>query len=423
MLLKFSVENYLSFKSKVVLDLQAAPIKEFPDNVFTPLIAGRNNSTLKSAGIFGHNASGKTNIIKAMSFMREFVLSSTTNKEIILEPFRLSTSTEVSPSTFEIIFLIENIKYRYGFSVSNKFVESEWLFVTDKRKEENLFVRAKQNFSFEKKFKSTLKGKYELVYEMTRINTLFLSVLAQYNFALCLSISNWFSKSLIAHDTEHAALVEFTAKLMAIGDYRKLINDVIKKSDLGIDSVEARLKETAIQRNYSYELLSSVFAEDTKEYTVRTSHIRYSENNNPHDKIFFDLLRNESLGTQKFFGILGPLLYTIKERGVIWVDEIDARMHSVLLADVIGLFNSKRTNPNGAQLIFTSHNTNILKRGLRRDQIVLIEKDKYGISTMDTVHSKHPKVRNDATFDKDYLTGKYGAIPGLGSQLDLFEGI
>ena len=421
MILSFSVENFLSFKEKVILDFNAASIKDYQENVFASL-SSPSYSILKSIGIFGHNSSGKTNLIKALSFMRNFVLNSPSSKEIQTEAFRLSTKTEKLPSTFEIIFLLDNIKYRYGFVVTSKYVESEWLFVTEKRKEENLYVRANQNFSFEKKFKSTLKGKFELIYEMTRPGVLFLSVLAQYNFSIFPSIGAWFSKIIVAHDTEHISLVDFTAKLMSIGDYRKLINDVIVKSDLGIDSIEARLREVANQKNISYELLSSVFEDDLKSYTVRTGHIKYNEDDKPQDKIFFDLLLNESLGTQKFFGILGPILYTIKEKGIILIDEIDARMHSLLLLDVIALFNSQKTNSGGAQLIFTSHNTNILKKGLRRDQMVLMEKNNFGISSMKSLHSKKPDVRNDATFEKDYLAGKYGAIPELGSQLNLFEG-
>lgn len=427
MLLRFSIDNFLSFKNSAVLDFHAASIKEYKENVYHLPFSG-NIGLLKSIGVFGHNASGKSNLIKGLSFMKDFIINSsrevTTSRKIPLEPFLLSVETENQPSTFEILILLDGVKYRYGFAVNTKSIESEWLFATEKRKEENLFVRAKQNYSFEKKFKTSLKGKFELVYEMTKTNTLFLSVLAQFNYKLCLDISNWFSKLIIAHDTDHTDLIDFTAKLMSIGDYRRLINDVIRKADLGIESVEERLKETAERANISYELISSVFADDIRQYTVRTGHIRFKEEKE-HSKIFFDLMTNESLGTQKFFGILGPLLHTIKEKGVICIDEIDARMHSHLLSDVIGLFNSNKTNPNGAQLIFTSHNTNILKKGLRRDQIHLAEKDRLGVSTIKNVHTKNPQIRKDASFDKDYLSGKYGAVPGLGegSQLNLFDGI
>lgn len=261
MLLRLSVENYLSFKNTAVLDFNAAAIKEYKENIFHVPFSG-NSDILKSIGIFGHNASGKTNLIKAISFMKDLVLNSSresiTSKQIPLEPFLLSPDTDTKPSTFEIVILLEGIKYRYGFSVNTKTIESEWLFATEKRKEENLFVRAKQNFSFEKKFKNSLRGKFELVYEMTKSNTLFLSVLAQFNYSLCLNISNWFSKMIIAHDTDHLDLIDFTAKLMSVGEYRKLINDVIKKADLGIDSIEERLKESAVRANISYDLIASV---------------------------------------------------------------------------------------------------------------------------------------------------------------------
>lgn len=427
MLLNFSVENYLSFKSKASLDFIAASIKEYSENVFhSPL--SDNLEILKSIGVFGHNASGKSNMIKAISFMRDFVLNSSkeinTAKQIPFEPFLLSFETDSKPTIFEVVFLLDDIKYRYGFSLKNRIIESEWLFASEKRKEENLFVRAGQNFSFEKKFKSSLRGKFELLYEMTKSNTLFLSILAQFNFTMCLNISNWFSKIIIAHDTDHLDLIHFTANLMAVGDYRKLINEVIRKSDLGIDSIEEHIKDSAAKANISYDLIASVFANDIRQYTIRTGHLKYKDEK-PYEKIFFELLKNESLGTQKFFGILGPLIYAIKEKSIICIDEIDARMHSHLLYDVIGLFNSKKTNSNGAQLIFTSHNTNILKKGLRRDQIYLSEKDKYSVSSIESLHVKRPQIRKDATFDKDYLSGKYGSVPGLGegSQLNLFDGL
>ena len=286
-----------------------------------------------------------------------------------------------------------------------------------------IFIRAKGNYSVDKKFKNEIKGKFELFEEITRNNSLFLSVLAQFNNPLCLTITKWFSNILVARDTDHLALIDFTAKLLSVGEYRKWVNDIIRKSDLGIESVEEKIREIAAKKNYSIEFLASVFKDEIKDYSIRTTHMKYNREDNPQERVYFDLIENESLGTQKFFGILGPILYALKERAILWIDEIDARMHTLLLDNVINLFNSKKYNPNGAQLIFTSHNTNLMKKGLRRDQMLFIEKDKKGISTLDSLHNKHPKVRNDATFDKDYLLGKYGAIPNTGSQLNLFDSL
>lgn len=426
MIVRFTVENYLSFKGKAVLNFQAGSIKEFKDNTFYPSISS-NQALLKSIGAFGHNASGKSNLLKAILFMKEFVLNSSkesnSSQSINVQPFLLSTTTNTLPSTFEMVFIIDNLKYRYGFSVTQKNVESEWLFFTEKRKEENIFVRAGQNYTFEKAFKAGIKGKFELFAEVTRSNTLFLSVLAQFNSPLCQRISEWFNELIIANDLAHHNLIDFTASLMSTGDYRRLVNDIMKRSDLGIDSVEEKLKE-GIQTKPSFlEFISSIKIDSNRAYKVITNHIRYDKEYKEEDRVQFDLLQNESLGTQKFFGILGPILVALKTKKVIFIDEIDARVHSLLLEQVISLFNSNKYNPNGAQLVFTSHNTNILKKGLRRDQMTFLEKDNYGASTLDSLYTKDPKVRNDASFDKDYLLGKYGAIPRLSSQLNLFDGL
>lgn len=258
--------------------------------------------------------------------------------------------------------------------------------------------------------------------EVTRSNSLFLSVLAQFNNTLCQKITDWFNDVVIANDTAHLDLIETTARLMSVSDYRILINEIIRKSDMGIEAIEEKRKD-GLQKKTAFEEFVDLASWDThdKQYSIKTRHIKYNQDAVAVDTVMLDLLQNESLGTQKFFGILGPILYALKQRKILWIDEIDARMHSLLLESVIGLFNSYKYNPNGGQLIFTSHNTNILKKGLRRDQMAFVSKDKFGISSFDILHEKDPKVRNDASFDKDYLLGKYGAIPKLGSQLNIFD--
>jgi hypothetical protein len=418
------VENYLSFKEKTFVNFVAGTIKEYSENTFYPYYSAKEQ-LLKSIGLFGHNGNGKSNLIKAVSFMRDFVLNSSkesnSSQPIRVQPFKLSTTTENHPSSFEMIFVIEEVKYRYGFTVTNKSVESEWLFVAEKKKEDNLFVRAGQSYNFEKSFKVGLKGKFEIFSEVTRSNTLFLSVLAQFNSPVCQRISDWFNELILAYDNSHFDLIDFTASLMTVSDYRNRINNIIKKSELGIENVEERLKEDVSKNSFS-EFISLLGPQEGV-YKVLTSHFQFDKENKIQNKIYFDLIINESLGTQKFFGILGPILLALKTKKVIFIDEMDARLNSHLLDQLVSLFNSEKYNPNGAQLIFTSHNTNVLKKGLRRDQMVMVEKDMYGVTTMHSVYAKDPKVRNDASFDKDFLLGKYGAIPKLGSQLNLFDEI
>ncbi len=418
------IENYLSFKDRAVLNFQAGSIKEYKENLISRS-SHPNDPLLKSIGLFGHNASGKSNLIKAISFMREFVLNSSkesnSSQKIDVDPFLLSTVSEKIASTFEMTFLLEERQYRYGFCVTRSNVESEWLFFTEKKKEEKVFVRAGQNYSFEKTFKIAIRGKFELFAEVTRTNSLFLSVLAQFNGDLAVKISEWFNELIIAHDIAHDNLIDFTAGLMPTADYRKLINDIVRRSDLGIEKVQEKIKDGAAPKSSIRDFITSTKAESEKSFTIMTSHKKYDENDNEKEEVLFDLLKNESLGTQKFFGILGPILLSLKKKKIIFIDEIDARLHSMLFEEIISLFNSNTFNPNGAQLVFTSHNTNILKQGLRRDQMYFVEKDSLGRSSADSIYSKDPKVRNDASFDKDYLSGKYGAIPRISSQLNLFD--
>ena len=424
MILSFSVENYLSFKEKITADFQAGTIKEHKENYFSP----SNKSPyilLKSLGIFGHNASGKSNLMKAAMFMRDFVLNSSkesnSTQEIKVYPFLLSIEASSKPCVFEMVFILDSVKYRYGFSVSKTTVVSEWLLYTEKRKEEKIFVRAGKEYSFERRFREGLKGKFELFAELTRANTLFLSVLAQFNNTLSQHISTWFNDLILAPDSAHYGLIDFTASLMKVGDYRSMITEMIRKADIGIDSIEETANENAAGKQTFQDFVSSINITAAHSYRVSTGHFIYNDKNTAVAKTHFDLLQNESLGTQKLFGILGPILYALTQKKVIWIDEIDARLHTLLLESIISLFNSTKYNPNGAQLLFTTHNTTILKKNMRRDQMVFMEKDGLGESKMASLYLKDPKVRNDASFDKDYLLGRYGGIPHLGSQLNLFD--
>lgn len=424
MLIKFSFENFLSFKDRGELDFQAGTIKEHNDNLYTPLNNG-DITLLKSIGIYGANSSGKSNVIKALAFMRDFVVNSSKEshamESIKVQPFRLSTTAENKKSLFEVILLLDGIRYRYGFSVTSHHVMEEWLFKTEKRKDEQLFIRAGQEIRIDRRFSSEDKMKAELLTQMTKPNSLFISVLTHFNIPSSFPITKWFSEIIIAQDSDHISLINFSAKLLSDLNYRKWINDIIKFSQLGIESLDAKLNEISRKSSYSAEFLSSVFQEELKDYKVITRHIKYDENFNFAASVFFDLLENESLGTQKYFALLGPILLAIRERRLILIDEIDTRFHFILFENLLTLFNSYKYNNNGAQLVFTSHNPHPLKKGIRRDQMYFIEKNQYGASTLGSLYKTNPKVRNDASFDKDYLQGKYTQTPpSLGTQLDLF---
>lgn len=421
----FSVENFLSFRDKVSISFKAGAIKEFKEeNTFKPVYKS-DDALLKSIGVFGANGSGKSNLLKALGFMKYFVLNSSkesnSNESIPVKPFLLSTVSNMKSSTFEVIFYVKEDKFRYGFSVDSKQVNSEWLFSFIKNKEEKIFIRAEQNYTFGKEFREGIKNKQQIFTEFTRPNALFASVLSQFNDPLLLTITNWFDDIFIAPDISHIGLVDFTANIMSQGDYRRLINNIIINSDLGIEGIQEYIKEQSSGLPNFKDFIKNLSYEKDPTYKVLTKHNVFDEGNNLKDIVFFDLVQNESLGTQKFFGILGPILWALKQRKILMIDEIDSRLHNLLVEQIITLFNSNKFNPNGAQLLFTSHNTNLLRKSLRRDQIILTEKNNVGACKIDSLYSKDPKVRSDASFNKDYLLGKYGAIPKLNTQLNLFD--
>lgn len=424
MLIRFSVENYLSFKERLTIDLNAGTIKEHQDNTFSPLNSP-SEKLLKSIVIYGANASGKSNLLKAFAFMKQFVLNSSKEsqalEDIPVESFKLNTRTENQASYFEATFFLDNRKYRYGFTVSNKLVEQEWLFFSDKKKEESLFIRAGQDFKIEKKFASEAKGKAAMLSEITRNNALYLSVLAQFNGDISVKICDWFRGSMVSFESNSEDMVNYTASLLANPEYKRKIFDVIKKSDLGFTSITEEIKEKAAKLNVSENFLSMWYSQEIKNYQIKTQHQKFNENNSPVDFTFFDLLKNESLGTQKYFGLLGPIIVALTERRLILIDELDSRFHELLLQLIIKFFNSNINNPWGAQLICTCHNTSLLKKHLRRDQMFFTEKNEYGSSSIISLYHKDPKIRNDASFDKDYSLGKYGSIPKLDTQLKLFD--
>lgn len=406
------------------LNFQAASIKDHPENLQSPYFSN-DLRILKSLGLYGANSSGKSNVIKAFSFYQTFILNSskesTIGQPINISPFLLEDGTDMLPSMFEAQFYIENIKYRYGFQVTKHEVIGEWLYQVTTRKEEQIFLRSKKDFVFEKRFQQEFKSKLVTLTEFTNINSLYLSVLAQFNVAVAQNIISWFKNIIVAHDTDHDALIDFSARLLANSSYSKLIADIMVNSGLGIHDIESRVNDLTSKSKFSKSFLNLLLDDGSKAYEVRTKHRKLNKQNKPTESIYFNLVDNESLGTQKFFGLLGPILLSLKEKRILFIDEIDARLHSSLLENVVGLFNSLKYNPLGAQLVFTCHNTNLLRKNLRRDQMLLVSKDEAESSIIGSLHSLKPNVRNDASFDKDYLAGKYGAVPFLSTQMNLFE--
>jgi len=420
MLLEFSVGNYLSFKTKKTLNLEAASISDYQG---TNTVKTDRTTLLKGAVIYGANASGKSNLIKAMSTMRRLVLYSfnqTSAKGLDVTPFLLSTETDNKPSHFEVLCQINGVRYRYGFEVTNKTVAAEWLFEAKKNIEKPLFIRENDGIEVRDGFKEgkNLEGK-------TRDNALFLTVVDQFNGKTAKNLMKWFNGFVTISGLSHEHYEMTTFKMFDKKIKHNPLTDFYKKLDLGFDDVTIERKSFDPKElpNDLPETVMKMMLKDLEgafKFDIRTLHKKYNEKNEVVKMVEFDMREQESAGTNKVFNISGPIFNVLNSGGVIVVDELDSSLHPLLTLAVTRLFNSTEYNPNNAQLVFTTHDTNLFEYGkFRRDQIYFIEKDQYGSSDLYSLveykEENGTKIRKDRSFESDYIAGKYGAIPYIGN--------
>lgn len=425
MLIEFSVGNYRSFKKQVTFSMVAANLvakdkKLDENNVFA---VDNELKLLKSAAIYGANASGKSNLAQALAFMRWFMINSSketqSTEKISVERFKLSTETETQPSFFEIVFLIDGKRYRYGFEATPDKVVSEWLYYVPKTRETKLFERQLDNISVSKIYKG------DGIPQKTRHNALFLSVSAQFNVKIAEKILEILTKGInVVSGLDDIGYRGYTVSCLLNNKNQDEILQLLKKLDLGIGDIKVKESEVTIESfpsGFPDALRKFILRNgDRKSTSVQTLHQKFDENGNTASTEIFDLDEQESEGTQKVFALAGPLVNTLKNGKVIIIDEFDARIHPLISRAIVALFNSKETNPANAQLIFMTHDTNLLSNKLfRRDQIWFTEKNRYGAT--DLYSLAEYKVRNDASFENDYIQGRYGAIPYIGNLNHLID--
>lgn len=414
MLIEFSVGNFLSIKDRQTLRLDASSISEHREQLID---AGRYQ-LLRSAVIYGANASGKSNVLKAIAMMRSIVeksaqYSSTT--EIEIRPFLLSTQTEAAPSYFEALFLVDGIRYRYGFEVDQKLVKAEWLFIARKEQEKPLFLRENDDIDVSKDFKEG-KG----IKERTRDNALFLSVCDQFNGSIAKQIMSWFSRVTTISGVKHEGFRHETDALLVDERRNKPMLTFLNQLNLGFEHIHTEDVQIDISDVvFDTSGYQSKFNSDWYKTLIRTIHSKYNEYNKVIGEEKFNLDIDESAGTQKLFDLVGPIFQVLQKGGILVVDELDAKLHPLMTQAIIRLFNQPELNPNNAQLIFATHDTNLLSGKLfRRDQIYFTEKDQYGAtclySLVEYKEEDGTKIRKDRSFEEDYIQGRYGAIPFIG---------
>ncbi|HMN26884.1 MAG TPA: ATP-binding protein [Caldilineaceae bacterium] len=426
MLIEFTIGNYKSFKEKATLSMVATNVVSKDKSVDENNVCLINDdlSLLKSVAVYGANASGKSNLIAALRFMRRYVLDSSkesqSDEPIPVKSFRLSTETDKAASFFEVVFLLEGRQYRYGFEVDRERVISEWLYHVPARREAKLFERTAEGITATSVFK---EGKD--LESRTRDNALFLSVVAQFNGKLSQSILRWFRSLTIISGLQDSELMRQTVKILEDSKTKDEILWLIKELGVGIDDVRVQQlpfissmpSNTPAELRSVFDDLAKLLAERSihfeDRFEIQTVHRQYDATGKPVSEAIFDLETDESEGTKKIFALAGTVVSILQNGQILVIDELDARLHPLIIRTLINLFNSRQTNPQNAQLIFATHDTNLLCKELfRRDQIWFTEKDRFGATHLYSLVEY--KVRNDASFESNYIQGRYGAIPYIG---------
>lgn len=391
MLIQFSVENFLSIKNKVVLSLLASNDTEHVGH----LITDGGKSCLKAAVIYGANASGKSNVLNAFWFMVNYVLTSHArqlHKETERMPFKFDKVTPQQPSSFEVIFTTGGIRYAYGFAVTDKEVVEEYLYYYPNGRKALLFERhntSEYRFTVDTEEQEKLR-------ERTSPNKLYLSVASNWSYSKVIPVLEWFASCQIITKNSVADAYGLNAEELRDDDYRNEIAALLKVADFGIQSLQVRDELPLKKAGGTYANIDAVHIVKNAEGGEEPYTLNMAE---------------ESDGTNSYFKLVGVVKRVLEQGSLLVADEMDAHLHPLLTKHLVALFHSKDYNTKGAQVIFTSHNTNMLDLDIfRRDQIWFTEKDEATAAT-DLFSLYDFSVRKDTKVERGYLLGRYGAIP------------
>ena len=410
MLLMFKVKNYLSFKNESILDMRATAYVQHPTHVIR---VNDKLGLLKTTALYGANASGKSNLISAMFFFERYIFSQFINKKenedfesneigmkMKLEPFGLSDDIN-NASEFDIIFLHNDKQIQYGFECTPEEVLNEWLFIDDKK----VFERTDTELSFGSRYQRMLGPYKKLPAERLYVAVLEYFLDEEAKKVVLGDFISFFSKEynvfteILFESTVKglAGTIGLSKKLVSNKAYRKKVEHYLRLIDVGIKCLDVQTETIFDERT----------GKKKKKKVVRTVQEVYDEAGNIVGEKLFDL-RQESSGTLRFLAYIQNIVEMVSNGGVFIVDEISARLHPLLTKLIVDIFCSDQNKK--AQLIFTTHDISLLNNNqFRRDEIVFVDKNERGESSLYALSDL--KVREDTTFNKDYLQGKYGAIP------------
>jgi AAA15 family ATPase/GTPase len=417
MLIEFRTKNFRSLRDEQVLSLVASTDQTLLDThaLATGLKAAPH--LLKSAVVYGANASGKSNLIKALQYMRGVVLESAALQPgqtfDRLQPFKLDAISGSQPTEFEVTFILAGVRYQYGFAMNAQRIVSEHLLVYKAFKPQRWFER---HFDTESgkdvyEYGPSLKGAKNLWEGATRPNALFLSVAVQLNSEALRQVFDWFANRLVIINEQSPLSPQFSMQLLKQEAQRIAICEFLRAADVSIADIEVATKQ-AMVHSIKFDLATGKREEAAGEQSVDEVKFHHVTE---HGKAVFDLA-DESSGTRNLLFLTGPILDILNKGFTLVVDELDTSLHTLLVQALVRLFHNPEANTGGAQLIFTTHDTSLLDAyGLfRRDQVWFVEKRPDQSSSLYPLLDFSPR-KNEA-LERGYLQGRYGALPLLRNQ-------
>lgn len=413
MLIDFSIENFRSIRNLQTISFVAANLKSKHKEIDEKnVISVREDfSLLKSIAIYGANSSGKSNVIKGIFAMLGIMDRIMANGKIlnVIEPFYFDETGEENPTYFQLQFLLDGKQYRYGFEATDKEIISEWLYGPAEKTETYYFERTgAEKVRVNSKYFAEGKG----LDKNLKTNNLFLNVVDALNGELAERIKQFFEDAIsISMGVSDQGLRNSSLFMLHDRIKSKKMMEFMHLADFNIENIREEEDRKSTNENDKDKLVKDLVG-------VRAN---YNSDGEVIGKTRYLFDQHESQGTIKLFNYAGAMLRAFDEGNLLVIDEFDARLHPSLTKKIVEMFNSTDINKHGAQLLFVTHDSNLLdNKLLRRDQIYFAEKDTKGRTELYSLYDIKG-VRSDASYEKDYISGKYGAIPYLGDFKTLFD--
>ena len=417
MLIEFSAENFRSFRERQSLSMIASADREKRDKNCVEKTSEGLPALLRSAVVYGPNAAGKTNILKAIYFLQLMVLTSANalqqGQVLNVKPFALNRKTRNAASEFEVQFACDGVRYQYGVALTTQRITEEWLIAYPSGRPQLWFERSAigKTGSMAWKFGPKFKGPHKVWRDATRPNALFLSTAVQLNNEQLRPIFTWFQQKLTVVIPESGVILNptLTYNLFENTSGKASVIDFLHAADLGIDDINLKRQQIPGPNTPHTQMPIQgqvvVGASGLEALAITAIHKAPDTG----ESISLDI-SEESEGTRKLFLAAGAWLKVLGEGSVLFVDELNNSLHPLIVRFLVELFHNRSANAKNAQLIFSTHDTSILDKDVfRRDQVWFVSKDKSQGSVLSALSDFSE--RKEGAFERNYLRGRYGALP------------